>query len=71
MPCKYCQSQKLKDSYELVDEAIGVIYKSGMKYQVCPFDTAIEGPYEKIMKVVEEVQQTNNVTIKEKMKKYM
>ncbi len=48
---------KVKDSYELVDEAIKVIHNSGLKYQVCPFETVLEGPYNEIMKVVEEVQQ--------------
>jgi uncharacterized protein (TIGR00106 family) len=49
---------KEKHSYEIVDEAIKVIHNSGIKYQVCPFETVMEGPYDEIMKVVEEVQQT-------------
>ena len=48
---------KTKESYDLVDEAIKVIQNSGLKYQVCPFETAIEGPYDEIMKLVEKVQE--------------
>jgi len=82
---------KVKGSYELVDDAIDVIRNSGLKYQVCPFETVLEGPYDEIMKVIEEVQQAcfnngaeelivnikiqnrkdSDVTIEEKMKKYM
>jgi len=45
-----------KETYDLVDEAIEVIKQSGLKFQVCPFETAIEGPYDEIMKLVEQVQ---------------
>jgi uncharacterized protein (TIGR00106 family) len=45
-----------KDSYDVVDQAIKVIQDSGLKYRVCPFETVIEGPYNEIMEVVEEVQ---------------
>jgi uncharacterized protein (TIGR00106 family) len=82
---------KVKDSYELVDDAIDVIHNSGLKYQVCPFETVLEGPYDEIMKVIEDVQHAcfnngaeelivnikiqnrkdSDVTIEEKMKKYM
>lgn len=47
---------KTREAYDLVDEAIAVIKESGLKYQVCPFETAIEGPYDEIMKLVEKVQ---------------
>lgn len=45
-----------KAAYDLVDEAISVVKESGLKYQVCPFETAIEGPYHEIMELVEKVQ---------------
>lgn len=48
---------KTKETYDLVDDAIKVIEKSGLKYQVCPFETAIEGPYDEIMQLVKRVQQ--------------
>jgi len=49
---------KTKETYDLVDDAINVIQNSGLKYQVCPFETAIEGPYNEIMQLVEKVQET-------------
>ena len=49
---------KTKETYDLVDDAINVIQQSGLKYQVCPFETAIEGPYDEIMELVEKVQKT-------------
>jgi len=48
---------KTKDSYDVVDQAIKVIQESGLKYRVCPFETVIEGPYNEIMQVVQEVQE--------------
>jgi len=46
-----------KKPYDLVDDAIDVIQDSGLKYKVCPFETVIEGPYDKIMDIVEKVQE--------------
>lgn len=43
--------------YEIIDRAIDLIKKSGFKYEVCPFETVIEGPYNLIMKLLEEIQQ--------------
>ena len=48
---------KTKETYDLVDDAIKVIQNSGLKYQVCPFETAIEGPYDEIMSLIEKVQE--------------
>jgi uncharacterized protein (TIGR00106 family) len=45
------------EAYALVDEAIKVIRDSGLKYEVCPFETVIEGPYEQVMAVAEAAQQ--------------
>lgn len=42
--------------YSIVDKAIEVIAKSGLKYKVTPFETVMEGSYEEIMKVVVEAQ---------------
>ncbi|HAN17320.1 MAG: hypothetical protein A2X13_00555 [Bacteroidetes bacterium GWC2_33_15] len=47
-----------KKPYDLVDDAIQVIRESGLKYRVCPFETVIEGPYDEIMKVIEQIQNT-------------
>lgn len=48
---------KTKEAYDLVDDAIGVISKSGLKYRVCPFETVLEGPYDEIMGVIEKLQE--------------
>jgi len=44
------------DVYPLVDVAIEVIQKSGLKYQVCPFETVIEGKYNEVMQVIKDAQ---------------
>ena len=48
---------KSREIYDIVDEAIDVISKSGMKYTVCPFETVMEGEYDEIMKVVKAAQE--------------
>ena len=52
-----------KHPYEWVDEAIEVIKKSGIKYEVGPFATVIEGTYKEVMNVInvvnEHLQQRN------------
>lgn len=47
---------KTEDMYRLIDKAISVIQQSGLKYQVCPFETVIEGSYDEVMKVVKQAQ---------------
>ena len=48
---------KSKGTYELVDSAIEIIQKSGLKYMVCPFETVVEGYYDEVMTLIKEVQQ--------------
>lgn len=60
-----------KDSYELVDSAIEVIQASGLKYQVCPFETVIEGEYDEIMAVVKQVHEELEKNGTEKVMTYM
>jgi uncharacterized protein YqgV (UPF0045/DUF77 family) len=43
--------------YEWVDEAIAVIRLSGIKYNVGPFATELEGTYEEVMKVINDVNE--------------
>ncbi len=43
--------------YQMVDKAIEVIAKSGLKYKVCPFETVVEGTYDEIMEVFKKAQQ--------------
>lgn len=44
-----------KHPYEWVDEAIAIIQQSGVKYEVGPFATVLEGSYADIMKVINQV----------------
>jgi uncharacterized protein (TIGR00106 family) len=46
-----------KHPYLWVDEAIEVINRSGIKYQVGPFSTVIEGSYNEVMSVVNAVNE--------------
>ncbi len=46
------------NSYKMIDEAIEVIQKSGIKYEVGPFATIMEGPFEKLLEIVQEVKST-------------
>ena len=50
-------TSSFKHPYDIVDEAIKIIDKSGFKYRVTPFETVIEGPYGKLMEVVKQVQE--------------
>ena len=43
---------KDKGLYALVDEAIDEIKKSGLRYQVCPFETVVEGEFEKVISLI-------------------
>jgi len=46
-----------KHPYEWVDEIIAVIKQSGIKHEVGPFATALEGTYEQVMTVIHEVNE--------------
>jgi uncharacterized protein YqgV (UPF0045/DUF77 family) len=39
------------EAYRLVDAAIAVIAESGLPYMVCPFETVIEGPLDRVFEV--------------------
>lgn len=41
-----------KHPYEWVNEAIAVLQQSGVKYEVGPFATVVEGTYVEVMQVV-------------------
>lgn len=43
--------------YEWVDEAIAVIQQSGIKYKIGPFATVVEGTYEQVMEVVNDINE--------------
>ncbi len=46
-----------KHPYEWVDEAIAIIQQSGIKHEVGPFATVIEGTYEEVMAVLNAVNE--------------
>ncbi|MCF2717027.1 MULTISPECIES: MTH1187 family thiamine-binding protein [Paenibacillus] len=46
-----------EDSYPYVDKAIEVIQRSGVKYQVNPLDTTMEGELDELLKVVKEMHE--------------
>lgn len=48
---------KEKGTYDLVDVAIEQIQKSGLKYQVCPFETVVEGRYDEVMALVKSIHE--------------
>ena len=41
--------------YDIVDKAIELIQQSGLKYQVCPFETVVEGSYQEVIALIEKV----------------
>lgn len=45
-----------EEAYNIIDKAIGTIQASGLKYVVCPFETVIEGPYDKVMQLLDDIQ---------------
>ena len=46
-----------KHPYEWVDEAIEVIKNSGVKYEVGPFATVLEGTYDEVMELINEINE--------------
>lgn len=48
---------KTLDSYQLVDQAIAVIAASGVKYEVNPFETVMEGPEDQLMSIAKKAQE--------------
>ncbi|AEG58428.1 thiamine-binding protein [Desulforamulus ruminis] len=44
-------------TYAVVDKAIEVVRKSGVKYEVGPMETTMEGELEPLLEIVKEAQQ--------------
>lgn len=44
------------DTYAAIDKAIACVKGSGLRYEVCPFETVIEGPYDKVMQLMNDMQ---------------
>jgi uncharacterized protein YqgV (UPF0045/DUF77 family) len=45
-----------EDRYAIIDAAIKLIQDSGLKYLVCPFETVVEGPSEKVYALLQKIQ---------------
>lgn len=45
------------NAYPIIDEAIAVIQNSGLKYEVQPFSTIIEGHWEEVWALVSKVKE--------------
>lgn len=60
-----------KNSYDLVDIAIKLIEESGLTYQVCPFETVIEGKFDELMALVRSIHQELERNGTEKLMTYM
>jgi uncharacterized protein YqgV (UPF0045/DUF77 family) len=45
------------EAYRIVDLCIGLISSSGLKYKVCPFETVIEGYWDEIIHLVNEMKE--------------
>ncbi|MBS1564176.1 MAG: thiamine-binding protein [Bacteroidetes bacterium] len=46
-----------KHPYKWVDEAIAIIQQSGIRHEVGPFATVLEGTYTEVMEVIHQVNQ--------------
>ena len=44
--------------YSIVDHAINAIQASGLNYQVCPFETVVEGSLEQVMNLAHKIHET-------------
>ena len=60
-----------KNSYDLVDQAIHLIQESGLTYQVCPFETVIEGKFDELMDLVKRIHQELEKNGTEKLMTYI
>lgn len=45
------------DTYSVVDEAINVVRRSGVKYEVGAMETVMEGELDRLLDIVKEAQQ--------------
>ncbi len=46
-----------ENSYYIVDKAIEYIKSTGIKHQVCPFETVMEGDYDEIFNIIKKTQE--------------
>lgn len=48
-----------ENKYEIIDKAIALINKSRLNYKVCPFETVVEGPSDKVYQLIRDIQETS------------
>jgi uncharacterized protein (TIGR00106 family) len=48
---------KYGNSYAIVDKAIEVVQASGVKYEVGPMETVMEGQYDQLLEIVKRAQE--------------
>lgn len=48
--------ETIPSAYSIIDLVINKIKASGFQYIVCPFETVIEGPYNEIIQLINEIQ---------------
>lgn len=53
LPLRYPKDK----AYEIVDAAIAVVQKSGLRYVVGPFETTVEGPYDAVFALLDNMQE--------------
>lgn len=46
-----------KHPYQIIDKAIEVIANSGVRYEVGPMETVLEGGYEEVMRIAKKAQE--------------
>ena len=44
--------------YQIIDQAIALIQKSGLAYRVCPFETVVEGTSAEVYKLIQQIQES-------------
>jgi len=42
----------------IIDQAIGLIIKSGLHYQVCPLETVVEGSSDEVYALIRDIQES-------------
>lgn len=48
--------------WAVIDEAIALIAASGLKHVVCPFETVVEGPSDKVYALIQAIQEKTIAT---------
>ncbi|MES2763769.1 MAG: thiamine-binding protein [Bacteroidota bacterium] len=46
------------EKLELIDKAIACIKASGLPHLVCPFETVVEGTYDEVFKLINDIRTT-------------